>query len=151
MVLRVGRGGEDGEFEGGEGFADVAVGFFGEVEEGVFVGGDVCRDGVLGEGAVEGGEDVLGGDGFELEDLGARDEGGVDVEEGVVGGGADEADGAALDVGEEDVLLGFVEAVDFVDEEDGGLGAELLPGAGVVDFFAEFGDGGFDAVEGFEA
>ena len=38
---------------------------------------------------------------------------------GVFGGGADQADGAALDVGQEGVLLRLVEAMDLVDEEDG--------------------------------
>ena len=70
-------------------------------------------------------EEVFSGDGVELEDLGAGNEGGVDVEVGIVRGGSDEADGAAFEVRKEDVLLGFVEAMDFVDEKDGGLIAEL--------------------------
>lgn len=149
-----GRGGENCKFERGEGFAGVAIGFFGEVVEGVVVG----LDGHFSKapffvmnGAVEEGNEVGGGDGFELENLGAGDEGGVDVEVGIVGGGSDEADGAAFEVGEEGVLLGFVEAVDFVDEEDGGLVSEGLKSAGGFDFCADFGDVGFDSVEGFKA
>jgi hypothetical protein len=53
--------------------------------------------------------------------------------------------------GQQDVLLGFVEAVDLVDEEDGGLAAQVAPGAGLVDLGADFGDVGFDAIEGLEA
>ena len=64
-------------------------------------------------------QDVCGGEGLEGVDAAAGEEGGVELEGGVFCGGADEADGAALDVGEEGVLLGFVEAVDFIDEEDG--------------------------------
>ena len=39
-------------------------------------------------------------------------------EGGVLGGGADQPDGAALDVRQEGVLLGLVEAVNLVDEQD---------------------------------
>ncbi len=52
-------------------------------------------------------------------DAAAGEERGVDFEGGIFGGGADKADGAALDVGQEGVLLGLVEAMDLVDEEDG--------------------------------
>ena len=73
----------------------------------------------VGEGAVEQADDLVGREGDEGEDAAAAEEGGVDFEGGVLGGGADEADGAAFDVGQEGVLLGFVEAMDLVDEEDG--------------------------------
>jgi hypothetical protein len=49
----------------------------------------------------------------------AREEGGGDLERGVLRGGADEDNGTVLDEGEDGVLLGLVEAVDLVDEEDG--------------------------------
>ena len=68
-----------------------------------------------------------------------------------MGGGADETDRAALDMREEDVLLGFVEAVDFIDEQDRGLPAEVAHGAGLIDLGADFADVGFHAVEGLEA
>ncbi len=133
-------GGEDGDFEGGECAAGVAFGDVGEEAEGF--GGDVglaeC-EAVLGvvEGAVEELFDGVDGEGFEFEDEGAGREGGVDEYLGVVGGGADEGDGAVFDVGEQDVLLGFVEAVDLVDEEDGaGDVAHLFGG------FAGGADGG---------
>ena len=80
---------------------------------------------IVGDGSLEKREKVLGGDGFELENLGAGDEGGIDVEIGIVRGGSNEANGAAFEVGEESVLLGFVEPVNFVDKEDGRLVAEL--------------------------
>ena len=54
-----------------------------------------------------------------MEDAQAGEQGVVEVEGGVFGGGADEDEGAVFDVGQEGVLLGFVEAVDFVDKEDG--------------------------------
>ena len=55
-----------------------------------------------------------------------------------MGGSADEADRAALQVREEGVLLGFVEAVDLVDKENGGLITKLGKGAGRFDFPANF-------------
>ncbi len=61
-------------------------------------------------------------------DAAAGEQRGVDLEAGILGGGADEADAAALDVGQEGVLLGLVEAVNLVDEEDGAraVGGGLL-------------------------
>ena len=73
----------------------------------------------VGEGAVEEGDDLGLLEGAEGVDAAAGEQRGDDFEAGVFGGGADEADAAALDVGEEGVLLGLVEAVDLVDEEDG--------------------------------
>ena len=48
----------------------------------------------------------------------AREQRRVHLEGRVLGGGADEDDRALLDVGQEGVLLGAVEAVDLVDEQD---------------------------------
>ena len=58
--------------------------------------------------------EVGGFEGFELEDPAAREQGAVDREIGVFGGGADEDDGAVFDPGQQRVLLGFVKAVNFV-------------------------------------
>jgi len=60
----------------------------------------------------------------EDEDLAAREQGAVKLEGRVLGGGADQHDGAVLDIGQEGVLLGAVEAVDLVDEEQGALAAD---------------------------
>ena len=51
------------------------------------------------------------------EDLATREQGAVQLEGRVFGRGADEDHGAVLDIGQEAVLLGAVEAVDFVDEQ----------------------------------
>jgi hypothetical protein len=59
------------------------------------------------------------GERLEGVDAAAGEQRGVEFEGGVLGGGADEADGAAFDVGEEGVLLGLVEAMDLVYEQDG--------------------------------
>ena len=70
--------GEDGEFKGGQGLAGIPVRFFGQVLEGVLVGLNVPGTKSplrVREGAPEDEENVVGGEGFELEDLGAGDRG----------------------------------------------------------------------------
>ena len=83
-------------------------------------------------------------------DLATGEQGGDDLEGGVLGGGADEGDGAALDGAEQGVLLGLVEAVDFVDEEYGAF--FLLCGvnhfAHLLDAAADGGECVEGAVEG---
>ena len=73
----------------------------------------------VGEGlARDGGQGVFG-QRFELEDAAAADQRPVDAEIGVFGGRANQDDGAVFHPGQKGVLLGLVEAVYLVDEEDG--------------------------------
>ena len=67
---------------------------------------------------------------------GAREQRAVELEGGVLGGGADQRDGAVLHVGEEAVLLRAVEAVDLVDEQQRAL-AGLAPALGAVEGLAQ--------------
>jgi len=111
-----------GDFEGVVGGAAVAAGVAGDEGEGIVIGGEV--EGAeaafsIRKSAVEELGDVLFAERLEDIDAAAGEQGGDDFKGGIFSGGADEADGAALDVGEERILLGLVEAVDFVDEEDG--------------------------------
>src|SRR5258707_10621167 len=93
--------------------------------------------------------DLRSGVSFEDVDLRAREERGDYFEGRIFGGGADEEDMAGFDVREEGVLLGFVEAVDFVDEDDGAeAGAGFFFGFG-HDFFNFF-DAAGDGAEGNE-
>ena len=55
------------------------------------------------------------------QDLAAGEQGAVQREGRVFRGGADQDDGAVLDHGQKAVLLGAVEAVDFVHEQQGDL------------------------------
>ena len=64
-------------------------------------------------------EQVLLGEWLQLKDLRAGDERGIDEEERVVRSRADEPDHAALHIRQQHVLLGFVEAVNLVNEQDG--------------------------------
>ena len=62
--------------------------------------------------------DLLGRQRAQLVDLRAREQRVVDLEVRVLGGGADQRHQALLDRGQQRVLLGLVEAVDLVEEED---------------------------------
>ncbi len=68
-------------------------------------------------GAIEQLGDGLGAERREDHHAGPREQGGVQLETRVLGGGADQRDRAVLHDGQEAVLLGAVEAVDLVDEE----------------------------------
>ena len=87
---------------------------------------------------------------LQREDTAAGQQGSDDLEGRVLGGGADEGDGAVLDVGEDDVLLRLVEAVDFVHEQDGGLRVHALAVAGLGHDAAEVGDAGGDCADRLE-
>src|SRR3546814_20329120 len=65
-------------------------------------------------------------EGVEPEQRGARQQRRVHLEEGVLGGRADEGDEAALDDGEQGVMLRLAEAVHLVEEQDRAL-APLPP------------------------
>jgi hypothetical protein len=81
----------------------------------------------VGHGAVEDLADVVLRQALQFEDPAAADEGAGEREEGVLRGGTDQGDHAVLDVGQEDVLLRLVEAVDLVDEQAGPLAVVLEP------------------------
>jgi len=156
---RTARGGAIGglsaagaEFEGVVGDAGVAIGIGGDAEKDV-VGGiemSVTKAAFgISKGAVEEIDDLRGGESIENVDLGAGEERRDDLEGRIFGGGANEEDVAGFDVGEEGVLLGFVEAVNFINEDDGALG-----GAGFAlglshDLF-DFLDAAEDGAEGDE-
>src|SRR5438105_13486873 len=61
---------------------------------------------------------VFDGERFELENLRPRNERAVDVEKRIVRRRADESEVSAFDVGQENVLLRFVEMMDLVDEQN---------------------------------
>jgi hypothetical protein len=85
--------------------------------------------------------EFFGGERLQHIDLGARQQRADDLERGVFGGGADEGEEPGFDVRQEGVLLRLVEAVDFVDEQDGGA-ARALVHARALDGFADVLDAG---------
>ena len=102
-------------FQPADGFARVAARLVGEGADNVRIRFKVER----GKAAPQFFGQFCFAEGLQVVNAQAREQGVVEVEGGVFGGGADEDEGAVFDVGEEGVLLGFVEAVDFVDKEDG--------------------------------
>ena len=82
---------------------------------------------------------TISGDGQRAQrvDLGARQQRRDNLERGILGGGADQHDVSALDVGQKRVLLGLVETVDFVDEQHGAA-AHAPIALGVGHHFLDF-------------
>ena len=98
------------------------------------------------ERAAQQGDHVLGRQRPELVDLGPGEQRRVDLEVGVLGGGADQRQQAILDRRQQGVLLGLVEAVDLVEEEDRRpAGRTAFPGA--LDDLPHLGAAGVDGRE----
>jgi len=76
----------------------------------------------ISEGAVEEIDDLRGGEGFKDVDLGAREQRRDNLEGGIFGRGAYEEDVAGFNVRQKGILLGLVETVNFINEDDGALG-----------------------------
>ena len=94
--------------------------------------------------------DVLVGQRLEAPDAQPRQERRVHLEVGVLGRRADQRDRAVLDVRQQRVLLGLVEAVDLVDEQDRAAAVEREPVLGLGDRGADLGDAGHDRRHGSE-
>ena len=111
-----------GDLQGVVGVTAVAAGVAGDQFQRIVVRGQLQRtEAALAvfEGAAQESDDLGFGKRLEHVDAATREQRGDDLEGGILGGCADEADGAALDVGQEGVLLRLVEAVNLIDEEDG--------------------------------
>ncbi len=103
----------------------------------------------IGDGAVDEHAESLVGQRLEADDAGARQQRAVDLEAGVLGGGAEKGDHAALDVGEHRVLLRLVETMDLVDEEHRAL-AEAPAVARPLHDLAQLGYAGRDGADQLE-
>ena len=95
--------------------------------------------------------DVVARQRLEGEDLASRQERRIDREERVLRRRPDQDDDAFLHIGQEHVLLGPVEAVDLVEEEDGPLAELFEVLAGLGEDFADLLDPGRDRVHRLEA
>jgi hypothetical protein len=89
----------------------------------------------VGQGAAQNDDDLILGQRLQDIDSTAREQRTVDFEGRIFGSGADQANASFLDMGQEGILLGFVEAMNFIDEDDGpravlagavGIGHDLL-------------------------
>ena len=101
----------------------------------------------LGRAARDDGGHLVVRERLELDDGAAREQGGVDLEVRVLGRGADQRQQAALDAREQRVLLGLVEAVDLVEEEDRPRAVRAEPVAGALEDAADVVDAGRDGRE----
>jgi hypothetical protein len=61
---------------------------------------------------------LLNAERFKSKDLRARDERAVHIEERIVSSRANQAEASSFDIGQKNVLLGFVEMMDLIDEQD---------------------------------
>src|SRR5579859_2139529 len=84
---------------------------------------------------------------LEAEHLAPREEGRVHREGRVLGRRADERDGSVLDVRKKRVLLGLVESVNLVDEDDGALALVGKPLLGLGDDDTQIRDAPQDGAE----
>ena len=102
---------------------------------------------LIGKRAADERFDVVGRQRLEFEHAAAADQRAVEREERILRGRADKDHDAFFDVGQEHVLLGAVEAMDFVDEQQRALagGGEQI--AGLVENFAEFFDAAGDGAD----
>ena len=151
-ALGVRLGAEDRQFQGGQGPAGVAAGHPGEVGQGLRRHLDPHGPQALvlvRQGPAQEGEEIRLGERLEDEDPGPGQERPDDLEIGVFGGGADQGEQPLLHVGQQGVLLGLVEAVDFVDQQDGAA-ALLLPAPGLLHHLAQVRHPGHDGAEAGE-
>ena len=70
---------------------------------------------------------LLGRQRFQLVDLATGKQGGIHLEGGILGGGADQDDGPGFDEGEKGILLSLVETVNLVDEQQGPASGTPVP------------------------
>ena len=102
---------------------------------------------LVGNGAAKQFDDLRRGERIEDVNLGAREKRRDHFERWIFRGGADEGDVTSLDVRKEGILLSFVEAMDFVDEDDGALAGVGFVFGGGHDFL-DFLDAGEHCAEG---
>ena len=152
-ALRARLGGERGDFQRVEGFAGVAVRDLREVSQRDFSGLNFQEAQAafrVRQRALQQAKQVRFRERSQFKDLRARDERRVDEEKWIVRGRADEPHDAALDIGQQHVLLRFVEAMDFVNEQDGRRADVFEAVGGGGEHAAHVGHVGFHAAEPLE-
>ena len=131
--------GLDGQLERVEQASGIAASHFDQVLQGPFLERDVILSVSpfrVVERLLRDFEEVVAGQSLELEDPRAADKRGVDLEEGILGGGRVDEDRAVLHPGEQRVLLALVPAVHLVDEQDRPLPVVLHALPCQLDFLA---------------
>jgi hypothetical protein len=122
--VAAGRGGQCRDFKGIQRLARVAVGHLGQMPQGRFVrlNSEVAQTALrIRQGAPQQFQRILLGQRLQLEDLRARHQRRIDEEKRIMRRRADQPHHAALDIGQQDILLRLVKAVNLVNEQNGGL------------------------------
>ena len=127
--------GFDGALERSERGARVAAGALGEQGERLVIDRRRVGDASLrvGQRSIEQQPDVVRRERAKLVDLRPREQRRVDLEVRVLGRRPDQGDEALLNRGQQRILLGLVEAVDLVQEEDRRLAISPAPLLGALD------------------
>ncbi len=153
-LARLGRGGgHHAEFERVQCFAGIPLAGIGQEPQRVIADLDwILAQAALriGQRAAQQADDLLGREGFELEDLRAGNQRGIDVEGRVMGCRADQAHRALLDIRQQHILLGLVKPVQLINEQDrpaAGLGEAVRRRRGNP---SQIGDGRPDTAETLE-
>ena len=123
-----GRSGQSGDFQSIQRFASISVGNPGQVPQGRFVGKDYQMSKpalLIPQGALQQTIEFFFTQRTQLKYLRAGDQRGIDKEKWIVSRGANQPDGAALHIRQQNILLSFVETVDFIDEKNRGLAGVL--------------------------
>src|SRR6266481_7567943 len=101
----------------------------------------------VGQCSVDQSFELLNAERLEPKDLRARDERAVHIEKRIVGGRANQAEISSFDIGQENILLRFVEVVDLVDEQDRLLSRCAATIRRRGDYAAHLGNVTFDAAD----
>ena len=104
----------------------------------------------VGQGIVNNAGNLFGSQGLEGKDPAPGKQRGVHLERGIFRSGPDKNDGAILDMGQNHILLGFVETVDFVNEQDGAPLVHSLAVFGLGRYPAQVGYAGSDGADRLE-
>ena len=93
---------------------------------------------------------LFAGQGQQLEDPAAGNQRADHLEIGVLGGGADQHEGAVLHMRQQGILLGLVPAMDFIHEQDGLFLVHAPAFEGRIDDILQFGLAGQHGRKGLE-
>ena len=146
-------GGFHRQFEGVQGVAGIPAGHVDQVSARIRVQHDLARAVaafLVRQGHIQDLAGLFAGQRQQLENPAARDQRADHLEIGVLGGGADQHEGAVFDMRQQGILLGLVPAVDFVHEQDGFLLVHAPALEGGIDDILQFGLAGQHRRKGLE-
>ena len=116
------------------------------------VGTEAAREAAfrVREGTSDDGRDILVGERLQSPHAEAGEQGSIDLEVRILGRRTDQRHGAVFDVRQERVLLGLVESMDLVDEQDAADAVQRQPLLGLGDRRPDLGHARHDCGQGVE-